>query len=403
MIRKLFIFLVLFPFLAFAGTLTIQPILEQTNTWTSQQTMPSVKLTTGATDGYVLTSDAAGVGSWEASVGGGGGGGDIYAPVGSVVGDCKLSVAGFTLTIDAGTVCLIGAKLNAAGEHTTLSITSNEAITFGAASNTDLNNFGISMNDDWDETMIWFLSIIMDSANNHLFALSKVPMSASGTDVSSICELDSTDCDDSLDLMLVSTGETLSNWVDQPVTTIGWFGGTLTTAEIHTFTLPKGSGFNKDWLKYRANLPTGVQGASSGKYCDDDGGVCPEFTENLYVGGFGENGKCWASGQLNGDGGADGGGGVYNLPMHTRSLDPFTGESVAGSIRPMLGYIMVRAQQMGASCVNHCLPGTFESDTLVSDFRCIADSCSSSIRINNSRFISGERSVAFQLEWDCYK
>lgn len=193
--------------------------------------------------------------------------------------NCGISVSGSTFTIsqaDGNSLsslqpCKIGIKSNTAGRVIEAAFVSNVSFTFGASSDTDGNDWGITNTADWSNTMPFFLGVIYNGATPY-FTISRVPKFASGSASADLCQKGDTDCDGQADAMILTTGLTLSSFINLPITQVGWFqmayatSGAAWTAStsIHT-------GFNSEFEKIPFFFPTGQMGAASAKFTSGNG------------------------------------------------------------------------------------------------------------------------------------
>lgn len=248
-----------------------------------------------------------------------------------------LKVSGTTLSIVSGdgTTSLsttnpgwASVKINGSGVKT-FSFTADQTATFGAASDTDGNTFGLTSGVNWSSRMPFFLGIITDGTNAY-FTISRKPFQESGSNATDLAQEGDTDADSDNDLMIFTTGLTLANWVDKPVTQVGWFLATWVTAttswsfETSTAVLTQGNtGFNKDYAKNFFTMPLNQNGAAASTYFHDNGGTAPVFTSTAYYWWIDEDGFVTVDQASTGDGGTDGAGVVTAtcaLPLTTSAF-----------------------------------------------------------------------------------
>jgi len=198
--------------------------------------------------------------------------GDIYSVTGKanlaissagLASNCSVLVSGTTFTIkgdgtnngsrselSSSNPCHVGIKGGDGVSGAVARFTSNVDFTFGSASQTDGNLFGLT-DQNYTETMPFFIGVLADptqGSTNHKFVLSRVRISASGT-TGELCQLGDTSCDSQKDVMILSTGLTLSNWQNMPITWVGWtVGSYATSGGAWTFYNDIG-GFNDDWKR----------------------------------------------------------------------------------------------------------------------------------------------------------
>lgn len=233
----------------------------------------------------------------------------------------SITVSGSTLTIKSGdgsTALSAGNPLYASINSTTsgvtkvVTFTANVAVTFGATSDTDGNLFGLT-DLNWANSMPMFLGIIYDGATPY-FCISRLPMYQSGSAAGSLCQLGDTDGDGDQDVMILTTGLTLANWVSKPITQVGWFNATYaTTNSAWTFSVDSNTGFNDRCFSTPFNFPVAQMGAATSTYIYTNAGTAPIFTTNNYYYVMDKRGRVTCDLYLNGDGGTDGAGAVTTL------------------------------------------------------------------------------------------
>lgn len=199
--------------------------------------------------------------------------------------NCGISVSGSTLTISgydatslsASNPCVVAINGNTSGQTELVYFTSNVTVTFGAASNTDGNLFGLSAA-DWSNAMPFFIGVITDGTNKY-FTIGRKPFYISDSASTGLCQKDDTDCDAELDVMILTTGLTLSSWVSKNITQVGWFRATYTSATTAwTFSASSSlTGFNFGYEGLGFNFPTGQMGADSGSNLDAGSDTVPTW------------------------------------------------------------------------------------------------------------------------------
>lgn len=188
--------------------------------------------------------------------------------------NCKLDVTGTTLSIvgtndaalSTSNPCIVGLTDGMAA-----SFTAPVAVTFGAASDTDGNLFGIA-DVNWANTMPMFLRVISDGTS-HYFGISRIPMFVSGSAAADLCQLGDTDCDAETDFMILASGLNLANWTEKSIFPAGWFGAIYTTAGgAWTFsTAASITGFNDHYKFYWVKYPKAQKGAGADNYLSEAG------------------------------------------------------------------------------------------------------------------------------------
>jgi len=304
--------------------------------------------------------------------------------------NCGVEISGSTFTIEGGSgaalsatnPCYVVTESNTTGASKALKFVADIDVTFGAASNTDGNVMGISSSgSDWGNVMPMFVGTIYDGSNGY-FTLSRIPISASGTIVTDVCQLDDTDCDGQGDVMILTTGLTLANWVDLPITQVGWMKGTWATAtSAWTFTTPKGTGFNNNYEGEFFTFVSGQMGAVADRYCSRS--TCPEFTTNNV--GYAISKDMWVKLKFNlsGDGGADGSlGNVFQMAIPYIAIDDFSQDcGTSESTSTVLGTTPV--------------PATVGGNTSFINF---GDS-SGAANLDDSDFTNGGRAIRADCEY----
>ncbi len=234
-----------------------------------------------------------------------------------MVNNCGFSVSGSTFTIagDDGTAlsatnpCQVSVRSNTAGRTVSVNFTANVTATFGSSSDTDGNLFGIT-DADWGSSMPMFLGVLYNGTTPY-FTISRLPFTYSGAAAADLCQKGDTDCDAQTDVMILTTGLTLASFVNLPITPVGWFGATYATSGgAWTFTVGTRNGFNSDFDKEEFTMPSGQNGAASGKYLLNNGGTAPVFTNNNLTYSLDNSGKVTFAISMDTDGGTDGSGAV---------------------------------------------------------------------------------------------
>lgn len=207
------------------------------------------------------------------------------------VNNCGISVASTTFTIagDDGSAlsatnpCQVALRSNTAGRTLSRDFNASVTFTFGATSDTDGNDFGITNTVNWGSVMPFFLGVVYDGTTPY-FTISRLPLRTTGAASTDICQKGDTDCDAQTDVMILATGLTLSAWVNLPITQLGWFNMTYaTTGGAWTATVSGQSGFNENYESILFTMPIAQMGASASKYFADNGGTAPTYTaRNAY-------------------------------------------------------------------------------------------------------------------------
>lgn len=241
--------------------------------------------------------------------------------------NCGISVSGSTLSItgfdgnplSATRPCFVTAKSNTSGRSVPVRFTSNVTVTFGAASDTDSNLFGIS-EANWPDVgtsnnLPFFIGLIYDGTNAY-FTLSRVPSYVSGSAATSLCQKGDTDCDAQIDNMILASGLTLSSFVNLPITQVAWFEGSYISSSTQwDFKTNIHTGFNYEYEKIQFLFPTGQNGASSDTHLLPNGGGAPVFdvNERFYTYQIDRSATLKKYLNMSGDGGTDGSGAVAAL------------------------------------------------------------------------------------------
>lgn len=377
-----FILLLLLSTNVFAST-TINPGAVSTgtsNTFTADQnftnlsasgtvTTSGFEMSTGASNGFVLTTDGEGTGTWQAAGGGvsvsadntwtgtqvfntiaintsatidlnGGikiplcasgdvltsqdGSGNMACSTPSVAGasgftqlaigdsnNCKVSADSTQLTITPSIsgVCSVGAASSVGGDGTTLQFANTITLTFGGTSDTDGNGFGLrGLLNPYDSAMPLIVGVV-NAGTNFGFTLSRVAVRSTGT-AGQICVAGGNNCDAQSAVMFLDSSINIPSMTSAPMTWLGWIKGTITSDQWWTFTTDSDTGFNDKIKQFRSAYVDGVMGNSAGKFADDFAGTAPVFATNDWEWSYDpDKGTIEQWVYLDGDGGTDGTGG----------------------------------------------------------------------------------------------
>jgi len=234
------------------------------------------------------------------------------------VTNCGISVSGTTFTIagydgtalSATNPCVVAVRSNTAGRVALAYFTANVTFTFGAASDTDGNDWGITNSVNWANAMPFFIGVIYDGTTPY-FTISRVPSKISGSASTALCQKADTSCDAEIDAMILSSGLTLSNFTSLPITQVGWFKMTYaTTGSAWTASTDSYVGFNQEYEGVTWTMPLGQMGAEASKQTKANGGTSPLFSSYTYYYTINRAGVCGIQISFSGDGGADGSGAV---------------------------------------------------------------------------------------------
>jgi len=292
-------------------------------TWVDLGAVTTVDINGGSIDGTVIGASAATDGTF----------GDLDASSGQfnrlqasdyrggftsvgLTNNCGFSVSGSTLTIagEDGTAlsitnpCTIGIKSTTAGRTVLARFQSNVTFTFGPTSDTDGNFFGVDSSADWSSPMPFFLGVIYNGTTPY-FVISRVPTVVSGSLVSMLCQKGDTSCEATEDSMILGTGVTLSQYLNRPITQVGWFQMTYATADTSwtaSTSVANGTGFNQEYEKIGWTFPLGVFTGHTDSYFVALSGGSPAFSLNFYTYYVSRDGFCRIVVEMSGDGGADG-------------------------------------------------------------------------------------------------
>lgn len=262
--------------------------------------------------------------------------------------NCGVTVSGSTITIagydgtalSATNPCVVAIRSSTAGNLSLAYFTANISTTFGATSDTDGNNFGLTGAVNWENTLPMFLGVV-NGSSVPFWTISRLPFTQTGAAATALCQEGDVDCDAQLDMLAMTTGLTLASEVDKPVTQVGWFDATYaTTGGAWTFAATGKNGFNKNYTGVQFTMPLAQNGAATGTFFLASGGTAPLFTTNRYVYSIGSNGVVTALIDLEDDPGTDGAGAVTSLialplsPVSTAGSyhgDGFTVSSIGGA------------------------------------------------------------------------
>lgn len=198
--------------------------------------------------------------------------------------NCGVTVSGSTITIagyegtalSATNPCVVAIRSSTVGNIDLAYFTSNISTTFGATSDTDGNLFGIT-DANWSSTMPMFLGVVNGNTTPY-FVMSRLPYVQTGSAATALCQEGDTDCDAQIDMLAMTTGLTLANEVNKPVTQVGWFDATYaTTGGAWTFAITGKNGFNTNYEGVLFSMVTGQNGAASGSFLNSTGSNVPTW------------------------------------------------------------------------------------------------------------------------------
>lgn len=307
--------------------------------------------------------------------------------------NCGISIDGTTLTINgsdgsalsAVSPCKIGIASDSTGEYKTATFSSNVTLTFGSASNMSGNLFGIS-EANWAQPTPFFFGIVDDGTSQY-FTVSRVPLYATGSAATDLCQKGDNDCDGQNDAMLLTSGLTLANWTHKPITNVGWVGATyVTSGTVWTLSLLDVAGFNKNYLGYRFKKVTGQMGAASGSMFYSNGGTAPTFStvQDTYQ-WMNSNTVCEEIYE-SGDGGTDGSG-VVNVKM---SMAYKLQSGYTDAIRPGIFYTDgATTISAGVSAITLILENTSEVQFRYLNTSAVPTALTNSFYTNGSRNFNG--------------
>lgn len=236
--------------------------------------------------------------------------------------NCGMSVSGSTFTIagydgtalSATNPCVVAVQSSTDGRVALAYFTSNVTFTFGAASDTDGNDWGISNSVNWANDMPFFVGVIYNGTTPY-FTISRVPSFRNSTGVSpsaSLCKKGDTDCDGQTDVMILDSSVTETSYVSSPITQVGWFSmtySTATTSWTASIGNATGEGFNYNYEQKTFSFPSNQNGAST-SFLYSNGGTAPAFGTTSATYKILRSGICYVSYFIDSDGGTDGAGAV---------------------------------------------------------------------------------------------
>lgn len=244
--------------------------------------------------------------------------------------NCEINYSSGTITISgrggaalsATNPCHVGMKSNTNGVVATATFTANVTTTDGATSDTDGNLFGIT-DANWANAMPIFFGVIYDGTTPY-FGFSRKPLVVSGSAATDLCQEADTDCDGENDFFIMTTGLTLANWVNLPITPVAWLTATYaTTGGAWTFAETTHTGFNDSYQTIWFTYPQAQYGAAASSHLRANGGTVPAFTTNTYTYRVFPNLTSTIEFLLDADAGTDGSGAVtaqFTLPFTNRSV-----------------------------------------------------------------------------------
>lgn len=233
--------------------------------------------------------------------------------------NCRMSITSTTFSfvgddgnaLSADNPCIVGIKDNATGKNVAAAFTAPVSFTFGAGSDTDGNLFGLFGTTSWPVSLPLFVGVVTDGTNNY-FTLSRTPMKQTGSASTDVCQKNDQDCDGENDVMILTSGLTLSGWTGKNITQIGWIYGTWSSVgSAWTFTITDGvtaprAGFNKNYEAVLFTFPVSQSGADTGVYFIVAATNYPAFTTSSYTYTIDRNAIVSIHISLVGDNGTDG-------------------------------------------------------------------------------------------------
>lgn len=245
--------------------------------------------------------------------------------------NCKLQYSGSTLSIvgsdgnalSSSNPCLVGMPNGAAA----LEFTAPVSTTFGAASDTDGNLFGIS-EANWSEDMPWFLHVCQGNTKNY-FTLSRKnkSMTYTGSAATDICQEGDTDCDTQEDMLIMDSGLTLADETDKFCLAVGSFRTTYATAgNAWTVTaLTSQDGFGSFQKGVRFLFPELQNGATNSYFslASEGGNTAPSFASKSATYSVEMDGSIDYRLSVSNDSGGTAGSGATALRVHL----PYDGTS----------------------------------------------------------------------------
>lgn len=265
--------------------------------------------------------------------------------------NCGFSNSGTTWTLagydgtalSATNPCVIAVRSNTAGRTALAYFTANVTFTHGATSDTDGNLFGIA-DANWANTMPFFLGVVYDGTTPYV-TISRLPYKVTGAAATAFCQKTDTDCDAQLDVMILTTGLTLANWVNLPITQVGWFNMTYaTTGSAWTAAVAEPNGFNEEYTKIPFSMPLAQNGAASGTYFLANAGTAPVFTTQAQDYYISPSGQIHDFFNNDADGGTDGSGAVT-----TQMSIPFTMSPTAATTNPIVAVAYILSVGQGTA------------------------------------------------------
>src|SRR3990167_6272201 len=165
--------------------------------------------------------------------------------------NCEINYSAGTITISgrggaalsATNPCHIGIRSNSNGVVATATFTANVTTTDGATSDTDGNTLGTTASTAWANAMPVFFGVIYDGTTPY-FGFSRKPIVVSGAAAGDLAHEGHTDGDGEDDFFIMTTGLTLSAWVNLPITQVAWLSATKDASDLWTFAESAYTGFN---------------------------------------------------------------------------------------------------------------------------------------------------------------
>ena len=231
--------------------------------------------------------------------------------------NCEINYASGTITISgrggaalsATNPCHVGIRSNSNGVVVTATFTANVTTTDGATSDTDSNLFGVT-DANWANAMPMFFGVIYDGTTPY-FGFSRKPLVVSGAAATDVCQEGDTDCDGENDFFIMTTGLTLSAWVNLPITQVAFLSATYaTTGGAWTFAESAYTGFNKLYESLVWTFPQAQYGAAASTHMTANGGTAPVWTTDQYTYEINSRALVTLNMYFTGDGGTDGIGAV---------------------------------------------------------------------------------------------
>ncbi|UOF82113.1 hypothetical protein [Caudoviricetes sp.] len=312
--------------------------------------------------------------------------------------NCGITNIGTTFTVTAHDAtalsatnpCVIAVRSSTAGGVELTYFTDNATFTHGSSSDTDGNLFGI-LDANWSSAMPFFLGVVTNGTSKY-FTISRLPFNQTGSASSALCQKGDTSCDDQADVMILTTGLTLTSWVDLPITQIGWFQMTYATSGgAWTAATTTKTGFNYEYEKIRWAMVTGQNGGATSTYLLANGGTAPLFTKNQYTYQIDRSGMVDIDAYLANDPGTDGAGAVQAavaLPYY------FESGTLDLRLHPV-GFVI------GSTTItsSYILYGLFTEGTYYMELRYV-DANAVVQSITNAMFSSGSRQMTFTTSFN---